>query len=197
MNRLPCWNHRWNWRSAGIGTALLVGGAALAAQDAPAPAPVPVAASAAGSAPTFTAFQVIGNYNIFNANRIGYTPGAAAVHIDTISLVGTMDYDHARLALFDSPDREFRKGLRAGEKIADFTVTQITDTGVVLTRDSKTMSLALGQQLRRPPGGTWSVGIARRAEAAAVAAPAAPAVPADASDIIKQLMEQRQKLQKQ
>jgi hypothetical protein len=158
---------------------------------------VPVPAAPAASVQTFTAFQVIGNYNIFNANRIGYTPGAAAIHIDTISLVGTMEYDHARLALFDSPDREFRKGLHQGEKIADFTVTQIGDSGVVLTRDSKQMNLAIGQQLRRPPGGTWSVGIARRAEAAAVAAPAAPAVPADASDIIKQLMEQRQKLQKQ
>jgi hypothetical protein len=197
MNRLPLWINRRNGRSALAGAALLLGGALLVAQDAPAPLPAPPRALGAGATPSFTAFQVIGNYNIFNANRIGYVPGSTAVRVDTISLVGTMQYDNARLALFDSPDREFRKGVREGDRIADFTVTKITDTGVVLTRESKALPLAMGQQLRRPPGGAWTVGLARRAEPAAAAAQVAPAIPADASDIIKQLMEQRQKLQKQ
>jgi hypothetical protein len=173
--------------------ALLLGGAIASGQDAPAPAPVPVAAP--GATPSFTAFQVIGNYNIFNANRIGYTPGAATVRVDTISLVGTIESDHGRLALFDGTDRTYRTAAHEGEKIAEFTVTRITDSGVELTRDGKPLALAMGQQLRRPPGGAWTVGTARRAEPAA--APAAPAVPSDASDILKQLMEQRLKLQKQ
>jgi hypothetical protein len=202
MNRHLSWTKRWNWRPAGVGCALLLGGAAVLAQEASAPAPVAARVPApVAPTPTFTAFQIIGNYNIFNANRIGYEPGAATVHIDTIALVGTMSYDGNRLALFDSPDRTFRKGVKEGDKIAEFTVTKITTAGVQLTRDSKMISMAMGQELRRPPGGTWTLGFVRRgdpaaAEAAAAAA-AAPAIPADASDILRQLMEQRQEQLKQ
>ena len=77
MNSPLCRTPRWIWRACGAGCALLLGGAALAAQDAPAPVrAVPAPAPAAAAVPTFTAFQAIGNYNIFNANRIGYAPGA-------------------------------------------------------------------------------------------------------------------------
>ena len=191
-----------NWRPAGASLALVLVSAALLAQDAPAPvpaAPVPAAAPAV----TFSAFQVIGNYNIFNADRVGYTPGLAQVRVDTITLVGTLQSDRGRLALFDSTDRAYRKGFREGEKVAEFTVTRITDSGVELTRDAKPVPLTLGQQLRRPPGATtWTVGTAsRRAErsasAAAPAATPAPALPADLADPVRQLMEQRQKLLKQ
>jgi hypothetical protein len=157
-------------------------------------APVPVAAPAA----SFSAFQVIGNYNIFNADRVGYTPGAAQVRVDTITLVGTLQSERGRVALFDSSDRAYRKGFHEGEKVAEFTVTRIADASVELTRDAKPVSLTLGQQLRRPPGGAWTVGAAsRRAET--TAAPAAnlapaPALPSDLTDPVRQLMEQRKKL---
>jgi hypothetical protein len=175
-------------RRARAAAFVLAGLAALA--QGPVPAAIPAAA-----VPSFAPFQAIGSYNIFNANRIGYTPGVSQLRVDLITLVGTMEYDQRQLALFDSPVREFRQGLHEGDRIADFTVTKITPTGVVLTRDAKPVTLALGQQLRRPEGGTWSVGVARRAAPAAAAA--APAIPSDATDILRQLMEQRQKLQKQ
>ena len=201
MNSPLCRTPRWIWRACGAGCALLLGGAALAAQDAPAPVrAVPAPAPAAAAVPTFTAFQAIGNYNIFNANRIGYAPGAATVHVDTIALVGTMEYNGTTLALFDSPDRAYRVGVKVGEKIAEFTVTKITTGGVQLMRDAKTVSMSMGQELRRPPGGTWTMGQIRRndqAAAAAAAAVAAPPIPSDASDILRQLMEQRQKQLKQ
>jgi hypothetical protein len=171
-----------------LSTALFLAAAGHA--QAPVPAEVPAA--------TFSAFQVIGNYNIFNANRVGFTPGAVQVRVDTITLVGTLQSAGGRLALFDSSDRAYRKGFREGEKIAEFTVARITDASVELTRDAKPVSLAMGQQLRRSPGGAWTVSTAaRRAELAAPAAALPPAIPADASDPLKQLMEQRQKLLKQ
>ncbi len=177
-------------------TAAVFAGFFLAAAGlAQAPAP------AAAPAVTFSAFQVIGNYNIFNADRVGYIPGTAQVRVDTITLVGTLQSERGRVALFDSSDRAYRKGFREGEKVAEFTVTRIADASVELTRDAKPVSLALGQQLRRPPGGAWTVGAAsRRAETTAAPAPnlaPAPALPSDLTDPVRQLMEQRQKLLKQ
>jgi hypothetical protein len=175
-----------------LATVLSAGLFLAAAGLAQAPAP------AASPAVSFSAFQVIGNYNIFNADRVGYTPGVIQARVDTITLVGTIQSGRGRLALFDSSDHAYRKGFREGEKIADFTVTRISDSSVELTREAKPLSLAMGQQLRRPRGGAWTVGAAaRRAEIAAPAAAAAPAIPADASDPLKQLMEQRLKLLKQ
>jgi len=226
MRRLPSWIPGQGIPAAAAVALLLVSAAAAAQGPAPAAAvpvgasvpaapppapksvpaasPVPpalataMAALPAGSTTSFTTFQVIGNFNIFNSNRIGYVPGSEQARMDTISLVGTMQSDKGRLALFDSTDRNNRKGVHEGETIAEFTVTKITEGGVELMRDSKPLSMKLGQELRRPVGGAWTLGSMRRADpaAAAAAAASAPAIPTDASDIIKQLMEQRQKLQK-
>jgi hypothetical protein len=179
---------------AGLRLATVLSTALFLAAAGHAQAPV----STASTAVTFSAFQVIGNYNIFNADRVGYTPGVIQARVDTITLVGTIQSGRGRLALFDSSDRAYRKGFREGEKIAEFTVTRISDSSVELTREAQPFSLVMGQQLRRPPGGAWTLGAAaRRPEIAAPAAAPAPAIPADASDPLKQLMEQRLKLLKQ
>jgi hypothetical protein len=105
-----------------------------------------------------------------------------------------MQYEKGRLVFFDSPDADYRKTLREGEQIAQFTVARILADRVELTRDAKPVWLTMGQALRRPPGGEWAVGAAPRLDRAAPtpAGNAAPAVPADASDVLRRLMEQRQ-----
>ena len=112
-----------------------------------------------------------------------------------------MDYEKGPLAFFDGSDRSYRKALRAGETIADFTVTRITPGGVELARNSKSISLQMGQQLLRPAGADWTVGAAG-ARAAPAAAPDASAAPqadasADTSEVLKRLMAQRQQQLKQ
>jgi hypothetical protein len=183
-------------RAALAAAVVLLGGAAVAVT--PAPAPVP----AAGRVTSFSSFQLIGNLNIFNPNRVGYVPGSAQPHSDTIAFVGTMDSAKGRLAFFNSSNASFRKAMGQGGMIADFTVTRIETDRVELTKDSKPTWLAMGQQLRRPPGGEWEPGAggSLAAEAGASVSPdaaAAPAIPPGADDVVKRLMEKRQQQLKQ
>ena len=145
--------------------------------------------------------------NIFNPNRIGRStrsPEEAPPRTDVISFVGTMQYEKGLFAFFDSPDSAYRKTLREGDKLEQFTVKNITANSVELIRDDKPVSLTMGQQMRRPQGGEWSIigaDVVRAntaaAAASATAASAPPAIPADASDTLRRLMELRQKQLKQ
>jgi hypothetical protein len=163
------------------------GGLALSAeaQTRRAAAPAPSAAMPV----SFDTFRLIGAWNIFDPNRVDRsldeTPQPT---VDTISFVGTMQYEKGLFAFFDSPDRAYRQALHEGDAIAQFKVKRIMADRVELTRDSKSVSLAIGQQLRRPQGGDWSVGADVREEQAK-GENAAPPIPADASDLLKRLME--------
>jgi hypothetical protein len=171
---------------------LLAGRPAGGAEPAPSPAGTTVAGSAE-SAADFADFRFIGESNIFDPNRVGRNPNEAPPPaIDTISLVGTMEYEKGLFAFFDSPDGTYRKALHVGDAIVQFTVTRITPSGVELMRDSQRTSLAIGRQLYRPKGGQWTVTAAPRIDRPP-AASTAPAIPADASDTLRRLMEQRQK----
>jgi hypothetical protein len=157
--------------------------------------------------PTFETYRLIGDRNIFNPNRIGRSRAseAPAPRNDVISFVGTMQYEKGLFAFFDSPDASYRKALNEGGTLGKFTVKGITADSVELERDAKPLTLRMGQQLRRPEGGEWSVvgaeivrSEARAAEAAANPGPGAPiAIPADASDALRRLMEKRQQQLKQ
>lgn len=185
------------------------GGAAGAKPKVAAPAPP---ASAGPAVPSFDAFRLIGDRNIFNPNRMSRSSRDAKdqkpPRIDTISFVGTMQYEKGLFAFFDSPDSKYRKALHEGEDLAEFKVKRITADHVQLTRDTREISLKMAEQLRRAKGGDWTVvgaDVARNdARVALVAAaadvpeiPVPPPIPADASEALRRLMEQRQKQLKQ
>ena len=162
----------------------------------------------APAGPTFETYRLIGDRNIFNPNRVGRSSRSAeapAPRADVITFVGTMQYEKGLFAFFDSPDAAYRKALNEGGALGKFTVKSITADSVELERDAQPLTLKMGQQLRRPDGGEWSVvgaeivrSEARAAEAAANPGPGAPlAIPADASDALRRLMEKRQQQLKQ
>lgn len=162
----------------------------------------------APAGPSFETYRLIGDRNIFNPNRIGRstrTSDTPAPRTEVISFVGTMQYEKGLFAFFDSPDAAYRKALNEGAALGKFTVKAITADTVELEREAKPLTLKMGQQLRRPEGGEWSVvgaeivrSEARAAEAAANPGPGAPlAIPADASDALRRLMEKRQQQLKQ
>jgi hypothetical protein len=114
--------------------------------------------------------------------------------------VGTLESGQGWMAFFESPSRLYRKALREGGTIAQFTVKRIEPDRVELAHDAQVISLAVRQQLRRPAGGDWSVGglpAGALAANAATPGPAVSALPSDASDVLKRLMEQRQHQLKQ
>jgi hypothetical protein len=155
--------------------------------------------------PKFDTFRVILERNIFNPNR---SPRSRATseekppRVDEIALVGTMQYEKGLLAFFDSADSEFRKNLREGESIAGFEVRRITADRVELARGTEIVVLKVSQQLRRPEGADWVVSTTAPArgdapeDVRAAAAAAATEIPTDASDVLKRLMKQREKLSK-
>jgi hypothetical protein len=170
----------------------LAAGAALA-QVAPT---APPAAPRIDATATYSAFQAIANLNIFNSARVGWVAEGAQPHVDTISLVGTMESDQGRLVFFDSNDPAFRTALREGEKIAEFTVTRIDPAGIRLSRDSKQYSMAMGQQLRRPPGGDWELGAAPPGQGAA-AASLEPNSAEPSNAVLLKMLQRRQQSLKQ
>ncbi len=195
--------------------------AAPAAAVKPATVPAkPAVAAALGAAPrkesalaataSFDSFRVVSDRNIFDPNRTGRRDRSSedrAPRSDMIALVGTMDSDKGLRAFFEGSDRAYRRALAVGAAVDKFKVVQITPDAVDLERDGKTISMRVGQQLRRPDGGDWNlVGadvVAREAaqaasEAAGKVDPMAPvAIPAGASDILRKMMEARNKSLKQ
>jgi hypothetical protein len=174
-------------------------------KDAPAPAPA-AAPAAPGNNADFAAFRLVTERNIFNPNRTGRgrdADEAPPPRTETIALVGTLDSStRGRQALFDSADAAYRKALAEGDTLAGYTVKKIHPDRVELAAGDKTAELSLSQQLRRTAGGEWTIAareLPRPSAAPSAAAPAAepPPIPAGASDLLRRLMEQRQKQLKQ
>jgi hypothetical protein len=175
-----------------------------AAPAAATPAPARTDSSIAPSA-SFDSFRLVSDRNIFNPNRTGRrdrTSEEKAPRLDVISLVGTMDSDRGLRAFFDGSDSSYRKALRVGESVDKFKVTQISPNVVDLERDGKSLSMQVGQQLRRPEGADWNlIGedvLRREAQARATAEAkgdpsAPPVIPAGASEIEKRMIERRMK----
>jgi len=172
------------------------------------PSAAPEAGPAIAPAAGFEAFQLIVERNIFNPNRVGRTRAATEEkppRVDEISLVGTMHYDKGVIAFFDSTEPAFKKSLRVGESVAEFKVLSIAPDGVELMRGDQPLSLKVSQQLRRAEGGDWNVitvvppapradaTVGSRLESARPGEPAAPEIPANASEVLKRLMQKREK----
>jgi hypothetical protein len=147
----------------------------------------------------FSAFRFIADRNIFDGNRTGRVGTEAPRRtFDVITLVGTMQSASGLFAFFDSTDEAYKKAVHVGDSIAQFTVKRIAPDSVELAAGARTFPLAVGGQLLRPVGGEWDVGPSPTAataspEASSTPATPATAAPADASDVLKRLMEKRQK----
>jgi hypothetical protein len=170
-------------------------------------APPPAVAPSQG----FDRFQLVVERNIFNPNRLGRTrvdAGDKPARVDEISLVGTVRYDREQLAIFDSPDAQYRKAVREGEMLADFKLVRISQDTVELLRGDKPVALKVAQQLRRAEGAEWAVTMNRAAQAdpkamdpgaantinaSRTGEAAAGEIPADASEVLKRLMKKREK----
>lgn len=160
-------------------------------------------APTAAPADAFETFRGIADRNIFNAARTGKTRATddQGPATDSLSLVGTLESDKGEYAFFDGSDAAYRTAVHVGESVGPFKVTSITPEHVELDRDGHRVSMAVAQQLQRPPGGDWKVVAAPEPPPLVVAPPppetTASNLPANAAEIVRRLMEQRQKQLKQ
>lgn len=191
-----------------IPAAILVASAGLALA---ASAPAPASGSSRRPAPTGPApgdyenFRIIAERNIFNPNRIGRIreggDAPAAPREDVLTLVGTLETEKGIVAIFDSPDSALRKAVSEGQALGGFSVKQISTGTVELAGEKQSFKLNLAQRLRRVEQGDWKVSNVEPPPVAAPSGPdpssAPPAIPANASEVLRRLMEQRQKQLKQ
>jgi len=108
----------------------------------------------------FTSFQLIGQRNIFDPNRVPhrvFTARAAAPVADSISYVGTMSYAKGTFAFFDGTSADFRKVLEVGGDVAGFKLTALASKSATLVSGTNQFVLQMGTQVRRDDDGNWMV----------------------------------------
>ena len=125
-------------------------------------------------------------------------------------LVGTMSYEKGMFAFFNGNNADLKKAMQAGEKIADYTVTDISAGRVKLESADKKQQLDLkvGDGLRQEngkwvfsgaselPAGTNSAeptGSSSGESSSEASAPAAPSSTGEPNDVLKRLMQLREK----
>jgi hypothetical protein len=158
--------------------------------------------------------QFIAERNIFDPNRYprNQTTTTRVRHQHThvagapyVSLVGTMSYQKGLFAFFDSNNPDDKKIVSPGDEIAGYTVKAIADNTVTLLgADKKEVSMKVGVQMRQD-GGTWKIN--DQVEVLSSPAPAesdsststsddaaaAPSPALQSNDVLKRLMQLRQK----
>jgi hypothetical protein len=161
----------------------------------------------------YSSFRIIADRNIFNATRSGRPARAnrenarRAVQVESFALVGTLAYGDTKIAFFDGSSGSHRKALKLDGTIGPYRVTDIDVRGVTLERDGRPLEMRVGSQMRREDEGEWKLSARadlpapdRRdsnADAPAAAAsadrPTQTANAGEVSDVLKRLMQQREK----
>jgi hypothetical protein len=139
-------------------------------------------------------FRTISERNIFNANRSGGQVRLSArqpARVESFTLVGTMAYAKGAFAFFDGTSSEFTKVLKTDGVIAGHKLVDILTDAVKLEADGKIVELPIGSGMRREDEGAWQEGesLASRSNST----PTSTASSADQSEILKRLMERREK----
>ncbi len=150
-------------------------------------------------------FRVISERNIFNPNRSSRGDRGARrrdterrARSESFALVGTMNYDRGWFAFFDGSSSDYRKALQPEDTIAGYKIAEIAPNHVKLeSTNSQPVELLVGMQMRKQDENEWRV--SDRFEASVPdSTPASEtnsnsSSSAGESDIVKKLMEQREK----
>lgn len=150
-------------------------------------------------------YKIVSERNIFNPRRSGRSPATTKpkpVKIDTFTLVGALTYEKGRVALFDGSSSEFRKSLKAGEKIAGFQVAEVAlDHVKLMSTNNTAVNLRIGSQMKRQDEGEWFLNAKSEPYTSAASSNATSSASTESessssgggeSDILKKLMQQRE-----
>lgn len=166
----------------------------------------------------FPSFQVVAERNIFNSRRSGRStrPTREASRpraIESFQLVGTLCHERGEFAFFEGTSSEYRKAFSSGGVIAGHQISSITPTNVQLVAGTNTITLRVGERMRRDDeDNQWRLATSeesftpapdrrtfssdRRPQPSDQSQPAASAstgAAGDESEILKKLMEKRER----
>ncbi|MCL4178093.1 MAG: hypothetical protein KJ072_10190 [Verrucomicrobia bacterium] len=157
----------------------------------------------------FSRFRLIAERNIFNPNRSGRTAppvtrsSSRPAQLDSFTLVGTLGDGQHWVAFFDGTRSELRGRLQLEDTIGDYTVSEISSSGVILRQDTNTVPLRVGMQLRRENEGPWH--LADRSESTRTGDRSSPAESSSRTsstsastasvddEVLRRLMQQRER----
>ncbi len=108
----------------------------------------------------YSAFRIIADRNIFNANRSrraarGEERQTREVRIESFSVVGTLSYTKGDIAFFDGSGAPLRKAIKVGEMIAGHKLVGIGVDEVELEEGGKKLTLKMGAKMQREDEGAW------------------------------------------
>ena len=152
----------------------------------------------------YATFKLVNERNIFNANRAGRSsgapkPAAKPTRIDNVALVGVMSYGQGPVAFFDGSSPSYKKAVRINDSLDSWKVTEINTAGVKLETGGKTLTLRVGNQLRREDDGDWKqversdFAASSSSSASGDSAGSASSGGSSESEILKRMMEKREK----
>jgi hypothetical protein len=156
----------------------------------------------------FQSFRIISERNIFNPNRSSRGDRSTRrrdserrSRTESFGLVGTMNYDKGWFAFFDGSSSDYRKALQPEDTIAGYKIAEIAANHVKLeSTNSQPVELHVGMHMRKQDENEWRISDRSEASAADSAATATSSETnsnsssgAGESDIVKKLMEQREK----
>ena len=159
----------------------------------------------AASADLPETYQVIAQRNLFSPSRVGTPPPAPTVAAappaptETVTLIGVAVLEGEATALFAGSTPILSGARHPGDRLDQARISAVSTVGVSVDTGSPEgpLRLAVGQSLQRFQGQPWQRSAeAVSAAASPAAAPAAlqsPTPSGDAGDILKRLLERRQK----
>lgn len=130
----------------------------------PATASAPPRLESAAPGQDESAFRIITERNIFDANRSGGTVRVNSRRpsvVETFTLVGTMAYGKGAFAFFEGSSADLTKVLKPAGIIAGHKLVDVYANSVKLDVDGREIELPVGSQMRREDEGTWQAAEAR------------------------------------
>jgi hypothetical protein len=174
-------------------------------------AATPSTSSASGT--SFKAFEILNQRNIFDPTRVPFRPQIGPrptpkPRPDSISFVGVFMSDETHLAIFDSSlPGVGGKSYSSGDVVGGLKLLSFDTEHAQLQDGNRTLDLPVGSALSRRPNEEWRLAGAGgtltvasedetpgdSADVTSGTAVAPPPAPAGMSDMVKKMMERRQK----
>ncbi len=141
---------------------LIATNATTATESTPRPVEVSSPSSPNSRGMEDSAFRIVAERNIFNANRSGgqvrLSSSQRPARVESFTLVGTMAYEKGAYAFFAGSSSEFSKVIKTTGVIAGHKVVDVLANSVKLEADGKITDLPIGSAMRREDEGAWKLG---------------------------------------